>query len=85
MVRPLAAMQVSPCVATGMTCSAGCLCGGKACSSEGCALNSSGKVGIAFAFGACPMGVSDMREESMTGANGVPFSSCLVLEGQIHQ
>lgn len=49
--------------------------------SEGYAPNSSGKVGIAFAFRDCPMGVSDVREESVTGANGVSFSSCLVLEG----
>lgn len=30
-IRALAAMQVSFWVATGVTCSAGCLCGGKAC------------------------------------------------------
>lgn len=53
--------------------------------SEGCAPNSSGKVGIAFTFRACPMGVSDVTEESVTGANGVPFFSSLVLEGQVPQ
>lgn len=74
--RSPAAMQVSPHFATAVTFSAGYrLWGGKASFSAGCAPAWGRKVGFAFGFWPCPMGISEVREESVSGANGLPSPS----------